>query len=191
MNLITHALLGWSAASLPRGLRRGEKAWVVAAAIAPDLDGLGIVAELLTRHSEQPLFWWSLYHHVLGHNLLFAVVLTAAAWAATRRGKVALLVLLSVHLHLLTDLIGSRGPDGYQWPIPYLWPFSEAAQWTVPWQWELNAWPNVAISLALLVHLFWLAWKQGTSPLAFFSSRANEVFVNTLRSRFGAPGRRE
>jgi len=31
----------------------------------PDLDGLGIIPELLTRNSSHPLLWFSLYHHSL------------------------------------------------------------------------------------------------------------------------------
>lgn len=184
MNPITHALTGWSLASCLPGLSRREKVWIVGAAVAPDLDGLGIVAELATRHTAEPLYWWSEYHHVLAHNLLFAVLLSVAAWILTRRPIVAVLVLAGVHLHLLGDLLGSRGPDGYQWPIPYLWPFSDAAALMVPWQWQLNAWPNVAISLALLAHLFWLAWRRGTSPLELVSTRANSAFVQALRARF-------
>jgi hypothetical protein len=97
---------------------------------------------------------------------------------------VATLELASVHLHLLGDLLGSRGPDGYQWPIPYLWPFSGAADLVVPFQWQLNAWPNVVISLILLAHLFWLAWDRGSSPLELISARANEAFVQALHVRF-------
>ena len=34
----------------------------------PDFDGLGVVAEILTRDRAQPLLWWSGYHHVLAHK---------------------------------------------------------------------------------------------------------------------------
>lgn len=183
MNLITHALTGWSLASALPSLSRREKAWIVGAALAPDLDGLGIIAEIATRHTAEPLYWWSEYHHVLAHNLLFATLISLAAWAFTRRPAVATLVFASAHLHLLGDLLGSRGPDGYSWPIPYLWPFSDAVSLSVPFQWELNAWPNVAISLLLLAHLFWLAWKRGMSPLELVSERANSAFVEALRGR--------
>ena len=189
MNPITHGLIGWSTAHLAPGLSRRDLAFIVAAALAPDLDGLGIVAELATRGSERPLLWWSEYHHTFGHSLPFAVTLSAAAWLITRKAVVAFLVFLNVHLHLLGDLIGARGPDGSQWPIPYLWPFSESPQLTVSWQWALNAWPNILISLLLLAHLFWLAWARGVSPLGLVSRRADAAFVQALRNRF--PIRRE
>lgn len=183
MNPITHALTGWSLASCRPSFSLHERAWVTAAALAPDLDGLGIVVELATRNTAEPLYWWSEYHHVLGHNLLFASLLATAAWAVTRRLIVAAFVFAAVHVHLLGDLLGSRGPDGYQWPIPYLWPFSDTASFVVPFQWALNAWPNIAISVILLAHLFWLAWKRGTSPIEFISTRANAAFIRTLRAR--------
>lgn len=187
MNILTHALIGWGLATAAPSLTRAERGWVVAAAVASDVDGLGLVAELATRGSEHPLFWWSEYHHVLCHNVLFAGLISAGAWLFTRKAVVALLVALAVHLHLLGDLIGSRGPDGYQWPIPYLWPLSDSPALTVPWQWQLNAWPNIALSIVLLGYTFWFAWRHGSSPLELVSRRANTAFVQALRRRFSSP----
>lgn len=88
------------------------------------------------------------------------------------------------HLHLFEDVIGARGPDGYQWPIPYLSPFSHAADITWSHQWALNAWPNFAITVALVVVALCLAWSRGFSPLEMISRRADRAFVQTLRARF-------
>jgi hypothetical protein len=89
----------------------------------PDVDGLGIIPELLTRNSAHPLLWFSQYHHCL-HNLMFALVIAAIAFVlGAQKWKTGLLALLSLHIHLFEDVLGSRGPDGYQWPIPYLAPF--------------------------------------------------------------------
>jgi len=104
-----------------------------------------------------------------------------------RRFTAAALALLSFHLHLFGDLLGSRGPDGYQWPIPYLLPFSDA--WQLAWdgQWALNAWPNVAITIALLgLTLYW-AWKRGFSPMEIVSRTLDQAVVVALRRRFGTP----
>lgn len=156
------------------------------AGIAPDLDGLGIVPELLTRNGPHPLLWWSEYHHLLAHNLPFAGVAALAAAIASRasRGTTALLAFLAVHLHLLGDLVGSRGPDGYQWPIPYLYPFSRSPELSWGLQWKLNAWPNVLITLVLMAVCFVLAWRRGYSPIGLVSSRADGAFVGALRGRF-------
>ncbi len=99
----------------------------------------------MTRSSERPLLWWSEYHHVLAHNLGFGLLVTIVSFLlAKQKAKAATLAAISFHLHLLADLVGARGPDGYQWPLPYLLPFSDAWQWTWTGQWELNAWPNFA-----------------------------------------------
>ncbi len=207
MSPVTHFFAGWMLASVfPTGrlttLTRREKALVVAAAVAPDLDGIGIVPELLTRNTSHPLLWFSEYHHSL-HTLAFALVCTLAAYLIagplanftfgpsikgrslpTRPWLTAFLVFVSFHLHLLCDLIGARGPDGDQWPIPYLKPFSNAWQLTWHGQWALNGWQNFAITGLLLLATFWLAWKHATSPLELFSQSANQALTHTLRNRF-------
>jgi hypothetical protein len=127
--------------------------------------------------------WFSEYHHQL-HNLAFGLLVTAVAFGlAKQKLKTALLVLLSFHVHLLEDLAGARGPDGYQWPIPYLWPFSHGAGLAWSGQWALNAWPNFAITIGLLLLTFYLAWSRGYSPLEMVSARADRAFVATLRQR--------
>jgi inner membrane protein len=177
-------LIGWGVAN-SCSLDRRERAMVTVAGVIPDLDGIGIVAEVLTRNTPHPLTWWSDYHHVLGHNLGFCLLVTALAFAfAKQRWKTAMLVFVSFHLHLLCDLIGARGPDQHQWPIPYLLPFSHAWQWTWSGQWLLNAWQNFVITGVALALTFYLAWKRGFSPLEMFSARADRTFVAALRRRF-------
>lgn len=97
---------------------------------------------------------------------------------------------ISFHLHLLGDLIGARGPDGEQWPIPYLSPFSTAWHWTWSGQWALNAWPNMAITASVIAFALWSAWKRGFSPLEMISARADRAFVAALRNRFPLPTNR-
>jgi len=51
--------------------------------VAPDVDALGLVAELLTRNSGNSLTWWSDYHHV--HKVGFGLVaMLFAFWLAIR-----------------------------------------------------------------------------------------------------------
>jgi hypothetical protein len=127
MSPVTHFLTGWAFANCAK-LNPRDRTIVTLASATPDLDGLGIVPELLTRNAAHPILWFSLYHHSL-HTLLFAVVIAAVSLAlANQKWKTGLLALLNFHLHLFEDLLGSRGPDGYQWPIPYLKPFS--------WHWN-------------------------------------------------------
>ena len=185
MNPITHFLVSWDVANAAM-LDRRERAIVTLAGVAPDLDGLGAIPEILTRNTAHPLSWFSEYHHVLGHNLGFGLVVVAASFLATRRWRTAALAFVTFHLHLLCDVVGARGPDGDQWPIPYLLPFSRAWQWTWRGQWALNGWQNFAITGAALGLTFYLAWSRGYSPLEMISLRADAAFVGVLRRRFGA-----
>jgi inner membrane protein len=183
MSPVTHFFTGWVFANCAN-LARRDRAIVTLACVVPDVDGLGIIPEILTRNSSHPLPWFTLYHHTL-HTLAFSLVVAALAFAlAQQRWKTALMALASFHLHLFEDVLGSRGPDGYQWPIPYLAPFSSRWQWTWHGQWDLNAWPNIAITAALLLITLWLAWRRGFSPLEMLSTRADAAFVRTLRQRF-------
>jgi LexA-binding, inner membrane-associated putative hydrolase len=209
MSPVTHFFAGWLLASVsPNGrattLTRREKALVVVAAVIPDIDGLGIIPELLTRNTSHPLLWFSQYHHSL-HTLAFALLCTFVAYIIAgplmgftfgpaiqgRRSPshpwlTALLVFISFHLHLLCDLIGARGPDGDQWPIPYLKPFSNAVQLTWHGQWALNAWQNFVITGCFLAATFWIAWKYGSSPVELVSERGNRRFVDALKNRLPA-----
>jgi inner membrane protein len=183
MSPITHFLTGWVVANCTR-LNRKDRAIVTLACVAPDIDGMGIIPELLTRNSTHPLLWFALYHHRL-HTLAFAVVIAVVGLVISdQKWKTACLAFLTFHIHLFEDMLGSRGPDGYQWPIPYLSPFSANPQLAWHGQWGLNAWPNVAITITLLLVTLWLAWHRGFSPLEMVSSSADLVLVKTLRQRF-------
>jgi inner membrane protein len=188
MSPITHFFMGWTVANAAPSLGKRERAFVTWAGVIPDFDGAGIVGELLTRHGNHPLNWWSQYHHVLGHNIGFALLVCAAAAAFARQKlKTTLLVFLSFHLHLLGDLVGARGPDGEQWSIPYLLPFSNRLQLTWAGEWALNAWPNLVITAVLLLMAVMLACQRGYSPLEIFSAKADRAFVKALRNRFPYP----
>ena len=183
MSPVTHFLTGWVLAN-SISLTRRDRALVTLSAVVPDVDGLGIVVEALTRNSSHPLLWFSLYHHSL-HNLAFAVAIALLAFALSEeKWKTALLSFAGFHLHLLEDLLGSRGPDGEQWPIPYLAPFSSALSLSWRGQWYLNAWPNFLITLALVAVTLYLAWARGYSPVEMVSERADREFVAALRRRF-------
>jgi len=187
MNPATHLLISWTVANTA-ALARRDRALVTLAGVVPDLDGAGIVAELLTENTTTPLIWYSKYHHVLGHNLALGLILAAAVFMLSiRRWMSAVLALLAFHLHLVGDLVGSRGPDGYQWPIPYFLPVS--TNWNLTWQgqWELNAWPNILVTLLVCGITLYLAWKRGYSPLEMISLKADAVLVDSLRKRFGQP----
>ena len=189
MHPVTHLLTGWAVAE-SADLGPKDRTLVTLAAVIPDIDGLGVFAELATENSSTPVYWWSEYHHVLCHNVGFGLLLAVSvALLAVRRTITTLLAVGVFHLHLLADLMGSRGPDGYQWPIPYLLPFSN--RWQLRWdgQWALNAWPNIVLTVGLLGLALYLAWKRGYSPVGIVSLRADSALIATLRRRFGEPRR--
>ncbi len=192
MNPVTHFLISWTVANaLPAGTRR-ERTLISIAGIIPDMDGVGIVPDFVTRFvSDSPTAYFHAYHHKL-HCVAWAVSVGLGACALAgggaslkRRLLVGLFALVTFHMHLLCDVLGARGPDGDQWPIPYLLPFSDAWNWTWSGQWALNAWPNFAITGALLVFAGVMAVKAGRSPVEAVSARADAAVVQTLRARFG------
>ena len=71
------------------------------------------------------------------------------------------LACLSFSVHIIADVLGGRGPDGHQWPISLLQPFSDSCVLTWSGQWQLNAWPNFAVTACLLGLMFYLAWRRG------------------------------
>jgi len=187
MNPIEHVLIGWCVANASPSLTRRERGWITAAAVIPDLDGLGMLAELPTRNTAHPLLWWTDYHHILAHNIGAAIVVTALAFAfARRRWLAAFLACVSFHTHILGDVLGARGPDGYQWPIPYLLPFSWTPELSWSGQWPLNGWQNFAITGAALALALRLAWSRGHSILELLSPAADAKLVAALRARFSA-----
>jgi len=187
MSPFTHFFISWSVANTGR-LTRKDRFLITVSGVAPDMDGLGIVADLLTKNTANPLNWWDRFHHVFGHCLGFGLCAAILAFSlGTHRRTAALLALLAFHLHLLGDLAGARGPDGYQWPIPYLLPFSDSLRLAWQGQWALNAWPNFLITALAITVSFYLAWLQGFSFVGLFSQIADRQFVAVLRSRFGLP----
>ncbi len=190
MNLITHLLTGWALANAVP-LDRRDRAIVTIASIAPDVDGLGIVVEHTPLNEIIPLHLFSDYHHVLAHNLGFGLLMFIIALIINRRKLLApSMVFVVFHIHLLADIVGSRGPDGYQWPIPYLLPFSANCQVVWKGQWALVSWQNIAITIILMGLTIQLAWKRGYSPVEMISERADAKIIETLRARFGMPGDR-
>src|SRR5262245_50011459 len=96
MSPITHFFIRWAVANSVPTLTKRDRAMITWASVVPDVDGLGIIAERLTQNSAHPLNWWSDYHHVLGHNLGFAMAIPAlAAVFARQRIKAMLLVFFS------------------------------------------------------------------------------------------------
>lgn len=190
MSPVTHLLASWCLAEAS-GLEDRDRAIIAWAGVAPDLDGLGIVADTACR-----LAGWAgpglyeAYHHVLFHGLWGALLFSVAGAAmARRRLRTFLWAMAAVHLHLVCDLAGSRGPGaGHVWAVEYLSPASRALTFSWAGQWPLNGWPNVLFTAALMAFVFWRAAGAGRSPASLVSRRAHEAFVAAVRGRMGRMG---
>ena len=179
----THLLASWIIAAKttdnPRDCRL-----VTLAGILPDADGLGLMVDLACGW----LGWkqtclYEHYHHYLLHGAAGAILIAALlACFARRRLRVALLTLLVIHLHLLCDFVGSRGPAPEDlWPIFYLGPFDKDPMWVWKGQWRLDSWMNRYLTVALFLWALWLPVRLGHSVVGVFSRRADQVFVGVLR----------
>src|SRR5437773_898948 len=166
MSPITHILASWTTADIAR-LRDRDAALVTFSGILPDADGLGLAVDLYNRLIGRNSYYYFQYHHAVLHGIFGAIVIPAALCAfATNRLRMFVVGFLAVHLHLLCDFVGSRGPDVEDiWPIAYLGPFSN--HWTIQWpgQWRIDSWPNFAFTLLLLVYIFVRAARSGYFPI--------------------------
>jgi hypothetical protein len=184
LNPATHFLAGWLIANIDH-LERRDRALVTLAGVIPDADGLGILAGAVSPDEGAGLALYGQYHHVLAHNIIFGVLLAVSVYAFSKKKTLTvLLALVSFHIHLLGDILSGRGPDGTIWTISYLFPFLRDFQFSWSGQWELNAWPNVAITAAALIFTLYFAWRRGYSPVSLFSLNADRVVIETLRRRF-------
>ena len=184
MNPVTHGLVSWIVANAP-GTDRRERQAITIAGIAPDIDGFGYPVEVLTATSAQPLEWFHRFHHHLTHNALACVVFAGLAFAWTRGSwRAAGLALATASLHLLCDLVGSRGPDGNQWPLPLFQPFADG-ECTWSGQWPLVSWQNTVITLGAFIATIALAVRRGFSPVEIVSLSGDRRFIEILRARLG------
>jgi inner membrane protein len=187
MHIATHGLLSWllAASALPS---RRDRTLATLAGVAADADGLGLVVDFVTGAAGTEASLWLRWHHVAGHNFPVALLVTAGVAAfARQKARSAVVALAAFHLHLLCDLVGSAGPNGERWPMPYLWPFSARPVWDWSGQWPLNGWPNVVITFGAVLLALWIGWRRGFSPVELVSVKLDGLVVATLRQRFGQP----
>lgn len=110
MNTEAHLAAGWVLAHLGGAETRRFRAVVVVAALAPDLD---VLAYAFGEHA------YATYHHALGHNVFFSVLLSAASVTLFRAKpwKVLLFTQLAFYSHYFGDYFFTRFPLEYFWPV--------------------------------------------------------------------------
>lgn len=170
MNPIVHAELSWLTGA--RLAARRDRVLVTLAGLAPDLDGLTLLA------GEEAYAKW---HHLLTHGVVAATVCALLCGAlASKRLLVGGLSFAAFHLHLLCDLAGS-GPG---WPIAYLYPFSfHQTMWSG--QWNLASWQNTVIGLGATLAVLWCAVPLGRTAVELFSVKTDGKVVAAVRARLG------
>jgi len=199
MSPIAHFVGSWLVASVTATNSR-DRRLITLAGVLPDIDGLGMVADVvkhLATGAELNFVYYQKFHHLWLHGwpgaLLVAGVLAAGA---NQRWRVALGCLITFHLHLLCDLLGSRGPTPADlWPICYGEPLFRHPVWFWKRQWRLDGWQNSAIFMVMFAWALRGAVKHGYSFAEFFGAGADAAFTGVLRKWSQAlfprkPGRR-
>jgi LexA-binding, inner membrane-associated putative hydrolase len=185
MSPITHLVGSWLVAVATTNNPRDRKL-VTWAGVVPDADGLGVIPDVIgswISGKACTFYYYQTYHHLLMHGWPAAVVVSILfALYAQERRRVLFLCLLTFHLHLLCDLIGSRGPTpGDLWPICYSEPLFRHPIWFWKHQWRLDGWQNQIIFLVIFLASLWVATKRGFSFVEVISSKADKVFVGVLQ----------
>ena len=185
MSPITHFIGSWLVASTVTDNPRDRKL-VTLAGVLPDADGLGIVADTvgsMISGKENTFQYYHQYHHLLLHGWPAAFTISLSLMCfAQKKPQVLLWCLVTFHLHLLCDLVGSRGPDvGDLWPICYSEPLFRHPIWFWKHQWKLDGWQNQMIFVVLLITSFWVAIKKGFSFVEVISRRLDLIFVTVLQ----------
>ena len=150
MHIPTQILSGWICGNFIPSFGPRERFFCMVAASAPDLDGLSLLGG------------WECYydwHHVLMHNLPFAVILAALLACFSRPKLTAFAVYFGlVHLHFALDLLGS----GSDWGVDYWRPFSPVStRWSAGW--EYLSWQNYLAAFACIAAAIGIIyWKKRT-----------------------------
>ena len=145
MHIQTHVMSGFCLGNL-FPISAKERFLCMLAASLPDLDGVTYVLG-------QNAYWAT--HHVYGHNLLFALLLSGVLTLFSEHRKRCFpIYFLLVHLHFAMDLLGS----GEGWTIPYLWPF-HGLEFAIS-AWDFDSWQNKAAGLAFLLWCLGIAIFQ-------------------------------
>jgi inner membrane protein len=185
MSPITHFIGSWLVAAAVVDSPR-DRRLITIAGIIPDADGLGMVVDVinsLTSGKAVTYEYYQKYHHIWMHGWPAALAVAFGLMCfAQQRWRVALGCLITFHLHLLCDFVGSRGPSPADiWPILYSEPLFKRPIWMWEGQWRLNGWQNTVIFIGIFAAAYWVAIKQGRSFVEFFSRRADAIVVGVLR----------
>jgi inner membrane protein len=183
MSPLTHFAASWVIGAVTTRNQR-DCTLIALAGIAPDLDGLTLIPDLITGAGSHPTQYYARYHHFLFHGL-FGALITAILFTVMGRDRVRVFILcfLTFHFHLLCDFVGSRGPAPEDlWPIYYMGPLYRDPMLIWKHQWQLDAWPNRIFGFVAILGALRLGLKKGYSPLSVFNDSMDRGFLRHLSS---------
>ena len=189
MSPIAHFLGSWLVAAVAADNPR-DRRLITLAGVLPDLDGAGILADF-ARHwrtgAELDFTYYQQFHHLWLHGWPGVIFIAGVlAVFAREHWRVALWGVVVMHLHLLCDLLGSRGPSVADlWPICYSEPIFRHPIWFWRCQWRLDGWQNAVIALGMFGGALVVSLRRGFSFAEVFGSRADRAFTKTLRAWAG------
>ncbi|PCJ52047.1 MAG: hypothetical protein COA79_25045 [Planctomycetota bacterium] len=168
----SHFIISWIGSATFLKERR-ERILVACAGLAPDLDGAGIIIDFITGTTN----YYQEFHHYAGHSILSAIIFTLLATIIAKNQKllVCSLTFLVVHIHYLCDIVGSKGPDGFHWPLYYFYPFNTTFELSWSGQWELSSWQNLLVLFISFILCGLIMAKKQISPFEIFNNRVSTV----------------
>jgi len=179
-----HFIISWVTANTV-SLDRKSRIFITLSGLIPDVDGIGYIVDRVAAYLGSSTTYYEDFHHIYTHNLLTGLVFAImCSIICGRRMVVFWLSLLAFHLHLLCDIAGARGPDGYQWPIPYFSPFLPDIQLVWSGQWELSSWINSAFGISFFIIALITARYRHVTFFELFSLRF-EKLVGEVATRRG------
>ena len=158
-------------AELSRGDRR-LRAWIMWAALLPDLDGLTYLGGFQL---------YLAYHHRLTHTLLFSLLVTVLAVISctSHRLKALVFTQLAFYTHYFGDYLFTRFPLYWLWPMSgreYFW--NKALSLAHP----VNQYLLYCGVLSMLI----LSVYRKRTPLEAISVRLDRYVVGSFRNVFAA-----
>lgn len=161
--------------------KRENRIAVSVSGIAPDVDGIGLLIDVGLRVFNVQTHYWGAWHHKL-HALPFCIVICCLVTVFVKAQRVLTFVIAFIlfNVHVFCDLIGSKGPDGFQWPIPYFYPFKAEVSFVWSGQWALNGWQNILISAISVFAVWFFIKSKETTPLEIVSKRLDGILRKIL-----------
>ena len=167
----THLLASWVIGAKTTDNARDCRL-IALAGILPDVDGLGLIADMATQAlGMKKTLFYEHYHHYLLHGAFGAFCHSAHVFCLTDKWRVALLALIVVHRHLLCDFVGSRDLNPKTFGRSSLGPFTKIRCGFGRDSYAWTAGPIGCCPPGLFLWALWLAVPRGYSFVGVFSKR--------------------